>query len=200
MTLTLAVLGIVLFITQGAELGFGSLPALGILGGAGLSLLAFGLVETRSAHPMFDFSVFRLRTFSGATAWLDRHELQLLAVHDLPAIYFQNVLGYGVVAAGLSLLAYTLPTLVLPPVGERLALRYGPRRVIPAGLFTIGLGFVLMRLGSGVEGASWLTLLPGCLVAGIGLGITNTPVTNTTTGSVPPARAGMASGIDMSDG
>ncbi len=41
-------------------------------------------------------------------------------------------------------------------------------------------------------------MLPGCLLAGIGLGITNTPVSNTTTGSVPSDRAGMASGIDMS--
>ena len=41
-------------------------------------------------------------------------------------------------------------------------------------------------------------MLPGCLIAGIGLGLTNTPVTNTTTGSVSSDRAGMASGIDMS--
>ncbi len=41
-------------------------------------------------------------------------------------------------------------------------------------------------------------MLPGCLTAGIGLGITNTPVTNTTTGSVSSDRAGMASGIDVS--
>ncbi|MFG1423496.1 MFS transporter [Roseixanthobacter liquoris] len=36
------------------------------------------------------------------------------------------------------------------------------------------------------------------MLAGTGLGITNTPVTNTTTGSVSSDRAGMASGIDMS--
>jgi hypothetical protein len=41
-------------------------------------------------------------------------------------------------------------------------------------------------------------MLPGCLIAGIGLGLTNTPVTNTTTGSVSSDRAGMASGIDIS--
>jgi hypothetical protein len=41
-------------------------------------------------------------------------------------------------------------------------------------------------------------MLPGCLIAGIGLGLTNTPVTNTTTGAVSSDRAGMASGIDMS--
>jgi hypothetical protein len=86
----------------------------------------------------------------------------------------------------------------VPPLGERLALRYRPGLVIPAGLFTIGLGFILMRVGSGVDHASWLTVLPGALLAGIGLGLTNTPVTNTTTGSVPSTRAGMASGIDMS--
>src|SRR4029079_19730697 len=44
----------------------------------------------------------------------------------------------------------------------------------------------------------WLTMLPGCLIAGTGLGVTNTPVTNTTTGSVSGDRAGMASGIDIS--
>jgi hypothetical protein len=55
-----------------------------------------------------------------------------------------------------------------------------------------------MKLGSAAAGANWLTMLPGCLIAGIGLGFTNTPVTNTTTGSVSSDRAGMASGIDMS--
>jgi hypothetical protein len=55
-----------------------------------------------------------------------------------------------------------------------------------------------MRYGSGMVHAGWMTMLPGCLLAGIGLGLTNTPVTNTTTGSVPSSRAGMASGMDMS--
>ncbi|MEV7908241.1 hypothetical protein AB0P04_42270, partial [Streptomyces anulatus] len=36
------------------------------------------------------------------------------------------------------------------------------------------------------------------LLAGIGLGLTNTPTTNTTTSSLPSDRSGMASGIDMS--
>jgi len=83
-----------------------------------------------------------------------------------------------------------LPTLIVPPFAERLSLRFQPRIVIPAGLFTIGLGFLLMRYGSNAAEAGWLSLLPGSLIAGIGLGLTNTPVTNTTTGSVPGNRAG----------
>jgi MFS family permease len=108
------------------------------------------------------------------------------------------VLGYDDVKAGWSLLAYTLPTLVVPPIAERLAHRFQPGWVIPGGMFVIGAGFFLMLWGSSVDHASWLTLLPGCGLAGIGLGLTNTTVTNTSTAAVPATRAGMASGIDMS--
>jgi hypothetical protein len=70
--------------------------------------------------------------------------------------------------------------------------------VIPLGLSCIGLGFVAMYGASQWAAVNGLAILPGALLAGIGLGISNTPVTNTTTGSVPAERAGMASGIDMS--
>jgi hypothetical protein len=57
---------------------------------------------------------------------------------------------------------------------------------------------MLMKVGSSAVHADWLTMLPGCLLSGIGLGLTNTPVTNTATAAVSADRAGMASGIDMS--
>jgi hypothetical protein len=147
---------------------------------------------------MFDFSVFRIRNFSGAICGSIGMNFSFWPFVIYLPIYFQGVLGYDVIGAGLSLLMYTLPTLVIPPLAERLALRYQARAVIPAGMFIIGLGFLLMAYGSRLPHASWLSLLPGCLLAGIGLGLTNTPTTNTTTGSVPATRAGMASGIDIS--
>lgn len=197
-TLSLAVLGLAYFVTQGAETGFGSAAALGVIAASAACFVLFVVVETRIAHPMFDFSVFRVRNFSGALLGSVGMNFSFWPFIIYLPLYFQSALGQGPAAAGVSLLAYTLPTLVFPPIGERLALRYRPGIVIPAGLFTIGLGFFLMLIGSRVEQASWLTVLPGCLLAGAGLGITNTPVTNTTTGSVSSARAGMASGIDMS--
>jgi hypothetical protein len=128
--------------------------------------------------------IFGLRDsqFFRCSSWIDRDEFQLLAIHDLSAHFFQGALGYGSVAAGLSLLAYTLFTLVVPPIAERLAHKYQPGIVIPAGMFTIGLGFILMKFGCRVDPANGLTMLSGCLLAGIGLGLTNTTVTNTTTG------------------
>ena len=197
-TLSLSVFGIAYFITQGQGLGFTSAIALGILAASVISFIAFIIAEKTNPHPMFDFSVFKVRRFSGALLGSIGMNFSFWPFIIYLPIYFQSGLGYDSVTAGLSLLAYTLPTLVVPPLGERLSLRYQPGIVIPLGLFTIGLGFILMKFGSETDHASWLTMLPGSLLAGVGLGLTNTPVTNTTTGSVPSTRAGMASGIDTS--
>ena len=197
-TLSLAVFGLVYFITQGSDMGFTSPLAIFIAVGTLVVFAAFLWAERRSARPMFDFSVFRIPQFSGALMGSAGMNFSFWPFMIYLPIYFQIGLGYDSVSAGLALLAYTLPTLLFPPLGERLALRYGSGIAIPAGLFTIGLGFILMRYGSHAAHPGVLAMLPGCVLAGAGLGLTNTPVTNTTTGAVPPERAGMASGIDMS--
>ncbi|MDQ0474736.1 MFS transporter [Labrys wisconsinensis] len=197
-TLSAAVFCLAFFITQGPDLGFTSPTALSILSVSVASFIAFVVAEKLAPRPMFDFTVFRIRAFSGAIIGSAAMNMSFWPFMIYLPIWFQAGLGYDSVAAGMGLLAYTLPALVAPPLAERLSLRFQPRLVIPAGLFTIGLGFILMKLGSGAEHASWLTMLPGCVLAGVGLGLTNTPVTNTTTGAVPAARSGMASGIDMS--
>jgi hypothetical protein len=191
LSLSLSVFCLVFYITQGA-----TAPAM--LGLSIASLIAFVIAEKISPRPMFDFSVFRIRPFSGAIVGSAAMNVSFWPFMIYLPIWFQAGLGYDSVSAGLALLAYTLPTLVMPPLGERLSLRYRPGLVIPAGLFIIGAGFILMKMGSAAAHPDWLTMLPGSLVAGIGLGLTNTPVTNTTTGAVSSDRAGMASGIDMS--
>jgi EmrB/QacA subfamily drug resistance transporter len=198
LTLSLSVFCLAFYITQGPDFGFASPMGLAILGVSIASFIAFLIAENVSPRPMFDFSVFRIPDFSGAIIGSAAMNISYWPFMIYLPIWFHAGLGYDSVSAGLALLAYTLPTLVMPPLAERLSLRYQPGIIIPAGLFTIGAGFMLMKLGSAAAAADWLTMLPGCLIAGIGLGFTNTPVTNTTTGSVSSDRAGMASGVDMS--
>lgn len=195
-TLSIAVFGLVYLITQARVLGAATLTA--IAAATATSFAAFLIAERRQAHPMFDFSVLQSRSFSGAILGCIAMNVSYWPFMIYLPIYLQIGLGYDTLSTGLCLLAYTLPALIFPPLGERMSLRYGPGVVIPFGLATIGLGFVAMTVGSGAAQAGWLTMLPGMLLAGIGIGITNTPVTNTTTASVAPSRAGMASGIDMS--
>lgn len=197
-SLSAAVFGLIYYITQGPAMGFASTYSLLILGGSTGSFLVFLYAEKTSAQPMFDFTVFRIRDFSGAIIGSVGMNFCFWPFMIYLPIYFQGVLGYGSLMAGTVLLAYTLPTLVVPPLAERLLLRYRPGIVIPLGLFTIGFGFILMWLGIRAEHSGYWNMAPGMLLSGLGLGLSNTTVTNTTTGSVSPDRAGMASGIDMS--
>lgn len=197
-TLSLAVFGVVYLITQGRELGLTSPAALTILAASVVSLILFVVIETRIARPMFDFGAFRVRRFSGALLGSSGMNFSFWPFVIYLPIYLQAVLGYDAIMAGMTVLAYTLPTIVMPPLAERLLLSRGPRFVIPIGLFTIGAGFILLMLVTTSGHSSWMTLLPGCVLAGIGLGLTNTPVTNTATAALPPERGGMASGMDMS--
>ena len=62
------------------------------------------------------------------------------------------------------------------------------------GLFLVGAGLIFMH---GIEvGDSWTVLLPGFLLAGAGVGMTNPGIASVAIGVVDPARAGMASGIN----
>ncbi len=195
-TLSLAVFGFSYLITQGADLGLAARVIAAVA--AATALVAFLVVERINPHPMFDFSVFRIRQFSGAIVGCIGMNFSYWPFIIYLPIYFTSGLGYDSTQAGLLLLAYTLPFMAGPPVGERLRQRFGARVAISLGLTTIGVGLIAMKIGSSAAHADWLTVLPGALIAGAGIGITNTPTTNTTTASVSADRAGMASGIDIS--
>ncbi|AOJ63257.1 MFS transporter [Burkholderia ubonensis] len=197
-TLSLSVFCLVYLITQGQKPEAGNPVGVGGLAIAVVSFVLFVVIEKRVARPMFDFNAFRVRKFSGALLGACGMNFSFWPFVIYFPIYLQAVLGYSSVAAGLTVLAYTMPTVVVPPLAERLLLKRGPNFVIPVGLFTIAAGFLLLHLVGTSGHASWITLLPGCVAAGIGLGLTNTPVTNTATGSLPPERAGMASGMEFS--
>ncbi|MDT3719688.1 MFS transporter [Pseudomonas oryzihabitans] len=195
LTLSLAVFGGVYLIIQG--------PATAAVGwlGWGLSLgclLLFVVIERRQAQPMFDFAVLRVRRFSGALLGASGMNFSFWPFVVYLPLYLQAVLGLDALATGGMVLAYTLPTVLVPPLAERLLLRHGPGLVIPLGLGLIGLGFALLSLAVSLGADQVPALVPGCLLAGIGVGLTNTPVTNTATAALPVERSGMASGLDMS--
>ncbi|AZE82453.1 Efflux pump transporter of major facilitator superfamily (MFS) [Pseudomonas orientalis] len=198
LTLTLSVFALVYFITQGTEHGFATPAMLGWAGLALVGLLLFVAVEKRSAHPMFDFSVFRIPHFNGALMGSIGMNFSFWPFMIYLPLYFQAGLGYDTLTTGGALLAYTLPTLLVPPLAERLALRYGAERIIPLGLATMGAGFLAMAVANLAAQPGALPVLLSCVIAGTGLALTNSPTTNTTTGAVSADRAGMASGIDFS--
>ena len=69
-----------------------------------------------------------------------------------------------------------------------------PRIVLPAGLTLVAGGVFSMTAVS--SSSSWTAILPGLVLAGLGLGMMNPTLASTAVSVVPPWRGGMASGMN----
>ena len=109
-------------------------------------------------------------------------------------LYFQDILGYSPLGAGLRLMVISGGILVTSTVAGRLTSRMPIRLLIGPGLLIVGIGLLLMR---GLDaGSAWTHLILGMIVGGVGAGLVNPPLASTAVGVVPPQQAGMASGIN----
>jgi len=161
---------------------------------AAVLLVVFVLVEARTAHPMFDLKLFRLPTFSGGAIAAFGISAGIFSVLLFLVLYLQDVLGYSALQTGLRLLILSGAILVVSGVAGRLTTKVPIRALIGPGLILVGVGLLLMR---GLTAAStWTHLIPGLIVAGVGVGFINPPLASTAVGVVAPRRAGMASGIN----
>jgi EmrB/QacA subfamily drug resistance transporter len=162
---------------------------------AGVVLLAaFGVIESRVAHPMFDLSLLRVPTFSGGAIAAFAMNGSLYAILLYFVIYLQDVLGYSALAAGLRIAILSLAQLVTSVIAGRLSERVPVRWLIGPGLLLVGVGLIVMAGLNG--GSTWTHLIPGFIVAGFGGGLVNPPLASTAIGVVPPNQAGMASGVN----
>ncbi|MFN2613041.1 MAG: MFS transporter [Solirubrobacterales bacterium] len=179
---------------RGNAEGWSSSVIVGSLVGAAALLMAFLAVELRNQRPMFDLSLFRKPTFVGVSAGTFAIGAGMFAMFLYLTIYIQNVLGYSPLQAGLRFLPITLFAFIVPAVTRGIVARLSPRVPLGIGLTMVGIGLLLMR---NVEpGSRWTVLLAGLMVAGFGIGLSNPSIASTALGVVPPARSGMASGIN----
>jgi predicted MFS family arabinose efflux permease len=157
-------------------------------------LIAFVVAEARSSHPMFDLRLFRLPTFVGGDVAAFGISAGIFSVLLFLVLYLQDVLGYSALQTGLRLLILSGAIMVVSGAAGRLTTKVPVRALIGPGLVLVGVGLLLMR---GLTATStWTHLIPGLIVAGVGVGFINPPLASTAVGVVQPQRAGMASGIN----
>ncbi len=149
-------------------------------------------------NPTIDFSLFKVPAFSGEILGAIGMNFSFWPFIIYLPLYLKLGLGLPSLDASLLLLSYTLPAILSPPLGEYLALRWQARIIIPLGLLISGLGFSLLLVGEIFSLQITFSLLPGSILSGFGVGLINTLITNTSTQSVNPHQAGMASEIDTS--
>ena len=191
---TVALSSLVYGLIESNQRSFTDGLVLGCFAVAAALLVAFVVVELRSAAPMFDLSLFRLPTFSGGSVAAFGLSASIFSMLLYLVLYIQDVLGYSPLATGVRLMFISGGILATSTVAGRLTSRVPVRLLIGPGLLIVGVGLLLMRgLGSG---SHWTHLIPGMIVGGVGVGMVNPPLASTAVGVVPPQQAGMASGIN----
>jgi MFS family permease len=157
-------------------------------------LAAFAFIELRQRSPMFDLRLFGVPTFTGAQIAAFAMSAGMFAQFLYLALYLQDVLGYSPMGAGIRFLPLSLVSFVVAPIAGRLSARVPIRILLSVGLGLVGTALLLLW-GISLH-STWLTLLAGFVVGGIGIGLVNPPLASTAVSVVEPRRAGMASGIN----
>ncbi|HEX5121358.1 MAG TPA: MFS transporter [Pseudonocardiaceae bacterium] len=192
-----AVLAVVYGIKQIAENGFSGVSLAAILLGLAVAVVTI-YRQRRLAEPLIDLKLF------GSPAFSTTLVINLLTFSVTFAAFFfitqylQLVLGLGPLTAGL----WTLPLSVTQIIGSLLAPRIQRRfrssTVIAAGLLLAALGFtVVAQVGDSSSNDLWLIVV-GSVIFSFGLIQVITLATDLMVGSVPPERAGAASGLSES--
>jgi EmrB/QacA subfamily drug resistance transporter len=161
------------------------------------AFVAFVVVERTAENPIVPFDLFfdrnRLATF--ATIFLAGGVLFSLTV--LVTLYVQNIMGFSALRAGAGFLPFVLAVGVGVVVSSKLVTRFPPRVLVIAGGILL-VGAMLYSSTTLHRGIPYFpSLVMPLVVAGIGCGLANVPVSLSVIASVGSDRIGPMSAISL---
>jgi EmrB/QacA subfamily drug resistance transporter len=193
LAITVGLSSLVLALVQANAWGWSSPRIIGLFAASVAAVVAFVLIETRSAAPIVDFAFFRSRQFLGANIVAFAVSFAMFAMFFFLALYMQNILGYSPLQAGVRFLPSTVVIIFAGPIAGRLTDRIGPRPLMTFGLVLVGLA-TLWQSRVDVN-TSYTYLLPAFVVMGLGMGFVMSPMSAAAMNAVDRTKAGVASGV-----
>jgi EmrB/QacA subfamily drug resistance transporter len=189
---TLGLVSLVYGFTKAAEDGWSAAPTVGFIA-AGVALLAlFVAIELRSKNPLLPLRIVLDRNRGGSFLTALLIGAGLFGFFLFLIYYFQVVLEYSPLRAGVALLPMSAAVLVAAGLASNLVTRVGPKLLMVAG-GVIAMASMLYLTRIGVDTGFASHVLPAELGLGLGLGLVFVPMTNLALVGVPEHDAGAAS-------
>jgi MFS family permease len=206
-TFAVGLIALLVGITYGIQpygdsvMGWGSPLVLSCIIGGVVVLIAFGVIETRVANPLFTLSLFKNRAFTlgniaNLLASLGRGGLQFVLIIWLQGIWLPQH-GYSFeetpLWAGIYMLPLTVGFLVAAPVSGVLSDRFGARWFSTVGMVLSGASFVLLLvLPINFNYWAFAAIL---LLNGVGMGLFSSPNRADVMNSLPANARGAGAGM-----
>ncbi|RSN56725.1 MFS transporter, partial [Actinomadura sp. WAC 06369] len=185
---------VVFALVQGPESGWDAPAVAGaaVLGAA--LLVAFAAIEARSADPLLPPRLLRGRDLGTGALVTFLYMATFGTLLYFLTVYFQVVQGYDALRTGLAFLIPMAAIVAGSQLAGRLAIVRGARTAMIASLVVGGLGTVVLGV-SLTPDASYLALVPGLVILGVGQGAGYTLMFGAATAAIPADQQGVASGI-----
>jgi EmrB/QacA subfamily drug resistance transporter len=167
---------------------------LGLFALSAVLLILFVAIELRVPQPVLPLSIFRLRTLAGANIVGFLLGSSIFSMFYFLSLYQQFVLGYSPLKTGIGYLAIALTIIISAGVSQAIVTRVGVRPVLTLGMVLLTIG-LLWFTQIDAHGSYVTDLLPGYLLAGVGLGFAFVPDAIAALEGVTPEQAGIASGL-----
>jgi len=194
LTVTAGATLLVFALVQGPEFGWSSPAILGCFALSAVFLAAFTTIEARSADPLMPMRLFRNRSLIAGMTITFLYMATFGALPYFLTTLFQTVQGFTALQTGLAFLVPSFAIVAGTQAGERLATRVSTRATLVIGMVLGAVGTALLVSGTGVA-TSYLAIVPGLILSGIGQGVVWTGMWIAAASGVHHDEQGVASGM-----
>ena len=182
-------------IIEGPHRGWTSTESIAGFIGTALFVAAFIWRERNTEHPLLDVRVFRDMRVTAATSAIAIAFFSLFGFTFLVTQYFQFVRGYDPLESGLRTLPFAFGAGITAPIAARLAIKFGPKRVVPVGLLFMGIAQIWAGTLQ-VDSVYFGPVVGSMVLMACGLSLVTSPSSESVMGSLPRDMAGVGSAIN----
>lgn len=192
--LTAVVFAILFGLIESTTRGWTTPVVLGAFLAAAVLLGVFVVHGLRADHPVVDPRLFRIRAVRTGSIGVAVVFFGLFALFFANAQFLQDVRGLSPVVTGLAILPLPVAMFVMSRLSLPIVRRFGKRPVIAAGMLMVAAGLAALSFVGAATPYPWYAL--GMITVASGMGLSMPSLSEGIMTSVPPARAGMASGLN----
>jgi hypothetical protein len=188
-------MGFIYAIVQATSHGWVSPQVLGVGAIAALLTAAFVVLEARIENPIMPMRILRLQGLVRASLVRGFLVTGMYSTFFLGSLYLEHVRHYSAVQTGAAFLPWTITIAILSQgITARLVNRFGPLRVLTAGMASAVVGLLLFST-VGPSTTFFPTIFFACFALGLGIGSAFMPLLTIAMADVPAADSGLGSGI-----
>ncbi|MCR6485957.1 MFS transporter [Amycolatopsis sp. OK19-0408] len=180
-------------IIQAPEAGWGSTFVLTAFACAVVLFVAWTLRELKAGHPLLDPRLFRIPGLRSACLGMTAVFFGMFALFYVNASFLQYAKGFGVLGTGLGIVPLTLPIILGGRHVGVLTRRIGLDATVALAFAFVGGG--LLGLSTSDTQTSYAAYAAWLVVTGIGVTLALPTLSGVIAGSLPPAQAGVGTGL-----